>query len=267
MGFVFREKIGVESQKPKLVHNYIALFKASRLSWPLLPEYLDEDVLSKKLNPEYGMPKESSLNFREIHHELKSHKKVTLQLLWDEYKLKNEMPFSYGHFARVYKKWLDTQPSVMRQNHKGGEKVFVDYSGDKVPLYDAAGNIVSYAEIFVGVLGASSYIYLEAMHSQKLCDWTMSHARMFEHFGGSTELTIMDNLKSGVIKPHRYAPDITPAYYEMLSHYGTAAMPARVYTPKDKAKAESGVLIAQRWVSMFVRIKSWKIQLLSSICQ
>ena len=230
------------------VHTYVVLFKASGLSWPLLPEYLDEEVLSKRLNPEYGLIKGTGLDFREIHHELKSHKKVTLKLLWDEHKLKKEMPYSYAHFARVYRKWLDQQPSVMRQSHKGGEKVFVDYSGDKVALYDANGDISSYAEIFVGVLGASSYIYLEATHSQKLSDWTMSHARMFEHFGGAPELTITDNLKSGVIKPHRYSPEITPAYYEMLSHYQTAAMPARVYTPKDKAKAENGVLIVQRWV-------------------
>jgi len=136
----------------------------------------------------------------------------------------------------------------MRQKHKAGEKVFVDYSGDKVPLYDTAGNQIASAELFVGVLGCSNYMYVEATMSQKIMDWTMSHVRMFEYFGGVPQLVISDNLKSGVSKVHRYDPVITPAYYEMLTHYGVAAMPARVYTPKDKAKVENGVLIIQRWI-------------------
>jgi transposase len=134
----------------------------------------------------------------------------------------------------------------MRQSHKGGEKVFVDYSGDKIDIHAEDG--ILQAEIFVGVLGASNYIYLEATLSQKLCDWVNSHIRMFEHFGGVPLLVVPDNLKSGVIKANRYDPDITPDYYQMLSYYKSAAMPARIYTPKDKAKAENGVLIVQRWV-------------------
>lgn len=246
-------------------HNYLVLFKTSGLPWPLPTEYLDESRLSKRLNAEYQNNVESKLNFVEIHHELKSNKKVTLLLLWEEYHLKKEMPYSYGHFARLYSKWLDSQPNVMRQNHKAGEKVFVDYSGDKVPLYDAEGKISSYAEIFVGVLGCSSYIYMEATMSQKISDWTMSHVRMFEHFNGVPELIIQDNLKSGVSKANRYDPVITPAYYEMLAHYNTAAMPARVYTPKDKAKAENGVLIVQRWV--LARLRKMKFTNLRDLNQ
>ncbi|MFN7095345.1 MAG: IS21 family transposase, partial [Burkholderiales bacterium] len=230
------------------VHNYLVLFKISGLPWPLPSEFLDEDRLSKRLNAEYQSNTEPKLNFVEIHHELTSSKKVTLLLLWEEYQLKKEMPYSYAHFARLYRQWLACQPNVMRQQHKAGEKVFVDYSGDKVPLYDTEGNVSSYAEIFVGVLGCSNYIYMEATMSQKISDWTMSHVRMFEHFNGVPELIVTDNLKSGVSKPNRYDPVLTPAYYEMLAHYNTAAMPARVYKPKDKAKAENGVLIVQRWV-------------------
>jgi transposase len=230
------------------VHNYLVLFSVSGLPWPLPVEYLNEETLSKKLNAHYQSNIAPQLNFVEIHHELLSDKKVTLLLLWEEAQLKKEMPYSYAHFARLYREWLKSQPSVMRQSHKAGEKVFVDYSGDKVPLYDTEGNITSYAEIFVGVLGCSNYIYMEATLSQKIIDWSMSHVRMFEYFGGVPKLVITDNLKSGVSKANRYDPVITPAFYEMLSHYHTAAMPARVYTPKDKAKAENGVLIIQRWI-------------------
>lgn len=230
------------------VHNYLALFKASGLPWPLPNQYLDEELLSKKLNANYQSTSEPKLDFVKIHHELKSNKKVTLLLLWEEYQLKKEMAYSYAHFARLYRRWLSCQPNVMRQQHKAGEKVFVDYSGDKVPLYDAEGKVTHHAEIFVGVLGCSNYIYMEATMSQKMSDWTMSHVRMFDFFNGVPELIVTDNLKTGVSKPNRYDPVITPAYYEMLAHYNTAAMPARVYTPKDKAKAENGVLIVQRWI-------------------
>lgn len=234
------------------VHNYILMFKKSGLSWPLPAEYMDEELLSKKLSPDYDNNSIAELDFKEMHCELKSHKKMTLQLLWEEYDQQNKMPYSYGHFAKLYRKWLKSQPSVMRQSHKGGEKIFVDYSGDKIAIYDENGNI-KYAEIFVGVLGASNYIYLEATWSQKISDWTMSHVRMFEHIGGVPQLVVSDNLKSAVIKPDRYDPCITPAYYSMLSHYNTAAMPARVAKPKDKACVENGVLIIQRWILASVR--------------
>lgn len=230
------------------VHNYIILFNKSSLSWPLSSEYLDEKVLSEKLKPNYNTADKYKLDFAMVHKELKSDKKVTLHLLWEDYKIRDDMTYSYAHFTRLYNQWLAKQPNVMRQNHKAGEKVFVDYSGDRVPIYDKHGIVIFYAEIFIGVLGASNYIYLEATKSQKLEDWNMSHVRMFKHFGGTPKLIISDNLKSAVSKPNRYDPVITPAYYDMLSHYKTAAMPARVYTPKDKAKVENGVLIIQRWI-------------------
>ena len=243
------------------VHNYINLFEASGLTWPLATEYLNESNLMLKLNrkPRFknntgdssgGGSVDNDIDFTQIHHELKSHKHVTLKLLWEDLKLSGQISYTYEYFTVRYKKWLGHQPSSMRQSHKGGEKVFVDYSGDKVPIYDVADltKVVYHAEIFVGVLGASNYIYLEATQSQKISDFTMSHVRMFNHIGGVTELVIIDNLKSGVKTPNRYDPVITPAYYQMLNHYGTACMPARVYKPKDKPKAENGVLIIQRWV-------------------
>jgi transposase len=234
------------------VHNYILMFNKSGLTWPLPAEYMDEELLSKKLSPEYDSNSVAKLDFKEIHCELKSHKKMTMQLLWEEYKQAGKMPYGYSHFANLYKIWLKSQPNIMRQNHKGGEKIFVDYSGDKVAIHHADGTI-KYAEIFVGVLGASNYMYAEATWSQKISDWTMSHVRMFEHFGGVPQLVVSDNLKSAVIKPDRYDPCITPAYYSMLSHYNTAAMPARVAKPKDKACVENGVLIIQRWILASVR--------------
>lgn len=240
------------------VRNYIDMFEASGLSWPLDEEYLDEDKLMAKLKVKVRISdggggadgNSGDINFAEIHHELKSHKHMTLKLLWEDLRLSNQVKYTYEYFTMKYNKWLGCQPSSMRQSHKGGERVFVDYSGDRVPIYDKndLDNILYHAEIFVGVLGASTYIYLEATQSQKIADFSMSHVRMFNHFGGVPELVIIDNLKSGVKVPNRYDPIITPAYYQMLQHYNVGCMPARVYHPKDKPKAENGVLIIQRWV-------------------
>jgi len=239
------------------VSNYVNMFISSGIEWPLPVELLDENVLSNKLNPNYQNQTKSEIDFKELHLELKQHKNLTLQLLWEEHRERGEMPISYSHLSRLYREWQSKQSKYMRQAHKGGEKIFVDYSGDTIAIYNKETDKIDYsAQVFVAVLGASNYIYVEATRSQKLCDWTMSHVRMFEYIGGVPELVVLDNLKSGVTKPNRYDPDITPAYYQMLRHYGTAALPARIYTPKDKAKAENGVLIIQRW--MIARLRKRK---------
>jgi transposase len=136
----------------------------------------------------------------------------------------------------------------MRQEHKAGEKLFVDYAGQTVPVMDPTTGEVRPAQIFLAVLGASNYTYAEATWSQTLPDWIGSHVRALAFFGGVTAVIVPDNLKSGVTTPCRYEPDINPTYQEMADHYGTAIIPARVRKPKDKAKVENGVLLAERWL-------------------
>ncbi len=240
----------------KTISKYLKLFKESGLPWPLPAEYQNEDKLSNKLDANFRLDnnlKRKYINFIEINKELHKHKHLTLQLLWEEQKQLDLMDYSYSNFALLYRKWLGRQPNYMRQIHNSGEKVFVDYSGDKVKVIDTDSGLIREAEIFVGVLGASKYLYIEATWTQRISDWTMSHVRMFEHFGGSVPLVITDNLKSAINKSDRYDPDITPAYYHMLAHYGSAAMPARIYKPKDKPDAEGGVLIVQRWILAVLR--------------
>jgi transposase len=236
------------------IGDYIRNFDRSGLTWPLPSEYQNEDKLSQRLKPNYkAQSTRAEIDFASISKELRVHKHLTLQLLHSERKEAGTMPYSYSNFALLYRKWLGKQPKYMRQIHKSGDKVFVDYSGDKITIIDTDTGLSRKAEIFVAVLGASNYIYIEATWSQNLSDWTMSHVRMFEAFGGSVRLVVPDNLCSAISKPHRYDPDITPAYFHMLAHYGVACMPARVYTPKDKAKAENGVLIIQRWILASLR--------------
>jgi transposase len=180
-------------------------------------------------------------------------KGVTLALLWEEYKAGHPEGYEYSRFCDLFREWLGRQSLTMRQEHRAGEKTFVDYAGMTVDVVDSETGEVRLAEVFVAVLGASSYAYAEATWSQGLPDWICSHVRAFEFFGGVTEIVVPDNLKSGVTKACRYEPDLNPTYQEMARHYGIAVIPARPRKPRDKAKVEAGVLLVERWVLACLR--------------
>lgn len=212
-------------------------------------EQLDEEQLQQKL---YGAPASYSHN-RElpsgeyIHKEL--HKKgVTLQLLHLEYIEQNPEGYKYTQFCEYYRRWRKKRGLTMRQEHRAGEKMFVDYSGKKPQIVDPKTGECIEVELFVAVLGASSYCYAQATMSQKGHDFIDSHVRAFEYFGGVSEVIVPDQLKSAVVKSCRYEPGIQRTYEEMASHYGAVVIPARPYKPRDKAKVETAVLVVQRWV-------------------
>jgi len=142
----------------------------------------------------------------------------------------------------------------MRQHHKAGEKLFVDFAGRRIPIYDERSRQVSFeAELFVAALGASGYLYAEATRSQELLYWVSAHVHAFEALGGCPAVVVCDNLRSGVTRSHRYEPDLNATYQEMARHYNVAIIPARPYKPRDKSKAEGGVLLAERWVMARLR--------------
>lgn len=220
------------------------------LDWTTI-EQLDDEQLAQQFYPDSDVRVSNQLvipDWSEIHKELK-HKGVTRHLLWEEHTQQYpNRSYSYPQYCFLYQEWLGKQKRSMRQIHKAGEKLFVDYAGQTVPIVYRSTGEVRYAQIFVAVLGASNYTYCEATWSQRLPDWLGSHVRAFAFFGGIPKLIVPDNLKSGVSKACRYDPDINPAYQQLAEHYGTAIMPARPQKPKDKAKAEVGVQIIERWV-------------------
>lgn len=175
-------------------------------------------------------------------------KGVTLQLLHIEYLEAHPDGYRYTQFCKIYKEWKQRQSPTMRQVHRAGEKIFVDYSGTKPRIVDPHTGEVRDVELFVGVLGASNYTYAEATLTQSSADWIRSHERMFSFFGGVSEAVVPDQLKSGVTEACRYEPGVQRTYEEFLCHYGTAPLPARQRKPKDKAKVEVGVQVAQRWI-------------------
>jgi len=191
--------------------------------------------------------KKSEIDFAYIDNERKK-PGVTLLLLWEECLSQDPEICGYSTFCERYLNWRKKQTVSMRMEHKAGKNSFVDYSGKKFPIYnkDKADEVLFEAEIFVGALGASNYTYFEASESQKLVNWIGSHVRMFEYFGGVTEITVPDNLKSGVTKADYYEPGINKTYHDFAQHYATAIIPARPNKPKDKAKVENAVLQVQR---------------------
>jgi len=231
------------------VAEYLMRAQAAGLSWPLPAEWDDARLENLFFPPVAYMPADQRPmpNWAEIHREYKR-KGVTLSLLWQEYKAQSPTGYQYSQFCERYRAWTGRLDPCMRQEHKAGEKLFVDYAGQTVPVMDATTGEVRQAQIFLAVLGASNYTYVEATWSQTLPDWIGSHVRALAFFGGVPAVIVPDNLKSGVTKPCRYEPDINFTYLELSDHYSTAILPARVKKPKDKAKVENGVLVAERWL-------------------
>jgi len=183
-----------------------------------------------------------------IHRELKR-KHVTLTILWEEYIAAHPDGYRYSRFCELYRNFTDRLPVTMRQSHAGGEKLFVDYAGDTVPvIVDRLTGAVRPAQIFVAVLGASSFSYAEAAWTQTLPDWIAAHTRALAAIGGAPKLLVPDNAKVAIVKACRYDPQVNRTYSEMAAHYGTAVLPARPRKPRDKAKVEVCVLIVERWL-------------------
>jgi transposase len=229
-----------------VVCKYLNKAKKQDIKWPL-PDHIKTDRDLEKHLKSSKVLASKEIDFNNAHTELKR-KGVTMCLLWEEYTESGLTTLSYSQFCRRYRDWKSKQPISMRQSHKAGDKVFIDYSGMRFDVIDSETGEIRAAEIFIAVLGASNYTYAEATWTQRLDDWIGSHVRMFEYFGGVPNLLVPDNLKSAIHKSCKYDPDINPSYAELVTHYNTAVLPARPYRPKDKAKAEAGVQLVQRWI-------------------
>ena len=231
------------------VSDYLKRAERAGLAWPLPTEMSDSALEIKLFPPPTQIPaSERALpDWAIIHRELKR-PDVTLALLWDEYRGKAPEGYGYSWFCDLYRAWSSRLKPSMRQVHIAGDKIFVDFAGRTLDIIDPITGEVHEAQVFVAVLGASSYTYAEVVWSQKLPDWIGAHVRAFKYFNGASRLVVPDNLKSGVIKACFYDPQIQHTYNDMLRHYGSAALPARPVKPKDKAKVEVGVQIVQRWI-------------------
>ena len=243
----------------RTVADYLNRAEVAGLSWPL-PQPLDDTALERLLFPPLEIPASTQRpepDWTYVHDQLKRHKHVKLELLWQEYKQHHPQGYQYTWFCKHYRAHRAKLDLVMRQEHKAGEKLFIDFSGMKVAVIDPATGKTRQAEIFVAVMGASNYTYAEAVWTQQLSDWIHAHVRCFEYLGGVPELVVPDNLKAGITHAHRYEPDVNPTYQDMAQHYDVAVLPARSRRPKDKAKVEVGVQIVQRWILARLRKRTF----------
>ena len=231
------------------VQEYLKRAKQSHLAWPLARD-LDDTALENLLYPKSP----SSMHLRAsmpemgyLYRELRR-KGVTLQLLWYEYKQQNPDGYQYSFFCEQYRNWAKKLDPPLRQTHVAGEKMFVDFAGQTMDIVDSATGQIRKAHIFIAVLGASNYTYAEAVPAEDLPSWIRVHVHAFDYFQGVAQIVVPDNLKAGVTNPCRYEPDVNPTYQDLAEHYNTTVIPARPGKPRDKAKVESAVLVAERWI-------------------
>ena len=239
------------------VSDYLRRAREAGLGWPL-PDDLDDRALEGKLFTSVSVVEKARAlaELAHVHEELRR-PGVTLQLLWVEYLEKHPQGYRYSQFCELYRRWARVLSPTMRHVHRAGEKVFVDFSGKQPSIVDRRSGEQTPVELFVGVLGASSYTYAEAVPSQQLEHWIGVHVRMFEFFGGCSAVLVPDNLKSGITVPCRYEPEVNRTFGDLATHYGATVIPARSYRPRDKAKVEVGVQVAQRWILARVRNRTF----------
>ena len=231
------------------ISDYFWRADVEGLSWPL-PDDLSDAALEQLLFPRTVGDVRGSFprpDWSYVHAELRR-KGVTLFLLWEEYRGIHPDGYGYSRYCELYTGWEGKLSPVMRQRHPAGERLFVDYAGQTLDVVCSKTGEIRTVQLFVATLGASNYTYVEASWTQSLADWISSHVRAFEFFGGVSVQVVCDNLKAGVTKACFYDPAINRTYGDMASHYDTAIVPARPRKPKDKAKVEGAVLIAERWI-------------------
>jgi transposase len=247
---------------PATVSDYLTRARQAGLTWQQAQVLSDAEVEARlfKFIDRAEPSARAAIDFKWVHAEL-TRVGVTLQLLWGDYQLAAHAagvrPYQYSQFCELYASWRDQRRLSMRQVHRPGEKVFLDYSGKKPRLCDPETGEVTSVELFIAVLGASNYTFAEATLTQTVRDFTASTVRALECFGAAPRIMVPDQLRSAVKRPDRYDPELNDAFNELAQHYGIAAIPAPPGKPKGKAKVETAVLIAQRWVLARLRNRTF----------
>lgn len=242
------------------IADYLMRFQAAGLRWPEATT-LGEVQLEERLFPTQHL---SNLIQRPlpdcqyIYDQLRTYRKfnLTLSQLWIEYKEEHPDGYQYTQFCDYYRQWRGKLDYCMRQEHRGGEKVFIDYC-DGLTIVDALNGEILTTQLFVAVWGASNYTYAEATYSQTLPEWIRSHVHALEYFQCAPRVLVSDNLRSGVSKACFYEPELNPTYADLADHYHCAVIPARPRKARDKAPVEVGVLISQRWILAVLRKRTF----------
>ena len=240
------------------VGEYLGRITLAGLTWPLPPELDDDAKLERVLFPDDSRPvaNRPEPDWSWIHGELQR-RHVTKMLLWQEYKEATPDGYQYSQFCDRYTQWARPLLATMRQAHRVGERTFIDFSGDGIDVVHPLTGVCEKAVLFVAVLGASNLTYAEPVLHQDLPTWIGCHVRAFDYFEGTTVIWTPDNPRAGVKKPNKYDPELNPTYAELARHYNATVLPARPRRPRDKAKVEAGVLVAERWILAALRNRTF----------
>jgi transposase len=233
------------------LREMIERFDRAGLAWPLSLDVTDADLETRlygEAGTKQGHRRRPEPDWAALNREMKK-KHVTLQILWEEYIEAEPAGYRYSRFCDLYRGWEARLPVTMRQTHLGGDKLFVDWAGDTVPVtVDRRTGETRAAHLFVAVMGGSSLSFAHASWTETLPDWIDAHVRAFAFFGGAAHLLVPDNPKVAVIRASLYEPQVHRTYADMAAHYDTAVLPARPRRPRDKAKVETAVRIVERWL-------------------
>lgn len=253
-----REIARILELSPTTVGTLLEKFKQSNLSYEQLAELCDKDFRNQiGTQPQTPQQKGKPEPFWEdIYDELKK-RDMTIELLWQEYRIDNPEGLSYSQFARKYRAWRKTNRLSMKQTYKQGEQVLVDFCGRTMPIQDPKTGKIRQVQVFVAVLGASGYIFAFAVDSQKISDWLRCHIAMFKYFAGIPQQVVTDNLKSAVIANNKQNLSLNQSYVELARYYNFAIVPTRPRHPKDKGLAEVSVQIVQRGILAKLRHRTF----------
>ena len=232
------------------VVNYVGRAEAAGIGWPL-EDGVDDGELERLLFSLQKPPAEArrplpSMSY--LHRELRRSKGVTLRLLWEEYRREEPGGYGYTQFCEYYRRFRSGVEPVLRREHKAGEKLFVDWAGETIPVVDGRSGTVRQVYLFVAALGASNYTFAKAFETTQLANWIEGHIDAWEFMGGVARITVPDNDKSAVGLACWYEPELNRSYQELAEHYGTVVIPARSNRPRDKAKVEAAVQQAERQI-------------------
>ncbi len=230
------------------VGKFILFARAAGVDWKLAQTLSDEQLEARLYKP--AVPRSSRQlepDFAWIHQEMKL-PGVTLMLLWEEYQKGSEQAYKYTSFCVKYRLWALSLKRSMRQIHVAGERLFVDYAGQTMPIIDGVTGEIRRAQIFVAVLGASNYTYACATLTQTAADWVGSIMNALEFIGGVPKLIVPDQPRALIARPDRYEPEVNRLVEEFSDHYGVTVLPARPAHPRDKPKVEVGVQVVERWI-------------------
>ena len=231
------------------VSDIASYTRAAGLDWNEAQHLRDEELQARLYRPPVArQSRQLEPDYAHLHSELKR-AGVTLQLLWEEYQRQHQgAAYKYSAFCEKYQQWARRLKRSMRQSHEAGDKLFVDYAGQTVPVVDASTGEITQAQVFVAVLGASNFTYACATPSQKAADWVGSIIAALEFIGGVPRLLVPDQPRALMARPDRYEPTSHRLLEELSQHYSLAVLPARPAKPRDKPKVEVAVQVVERWI-------------------